>query len=191
MRCLARAREHMRMRPINLIVTHCSASPNGDTLFRGKAGDVGFQTPVQIIDEWHAKRGFQRSSAARVRYNPSLRAIGYHYVIYRNGAISTGRDVTEIGAHVTGYNQKSLGVCLVGTDRYTPAQWASLADLVGALRKRYPESRVTGHRDLSPDQNANGIVEKFEWLKTCPGFDVAAWIEGGMNPVAESTEVPQ
>ena len=176
------------MRPINLIVIHCSASPNSDTLFRGKVGDVGFQTPVQIIDEWHAKRGFARKPEARRRYNPGLRAIGYHYVIYRNGGISTGRDVEEFGAHVAGFNQKSLGVCLVGTDRYTPAQWASLADLVDALRKRYPEARVVGHRDLSPDQNANGIVEKFEWLKTCPGFDVAAWLRGGMQAIAESTE---
>lgn len=176
------------MRPINLIVIHCSASPNGDTLFRGKIGDTGFQTPVQVIDDWHAKRGFHRDQAARVRYNPSLRAIGYHYLIYRNGGISTGRDVEEVGAHVTGFNQKSLGVCLVGTDLYTPAQWASLADLIGALRKRYPESRVVGHRDLSPDQNANGIVEKFEWMKACPGFDVAAWLACGMSPIPESTE---
>lgn len=179
------------MRPINLIVIHCSASPNGDTLFRGKVGDVGFQTPVQVIDEWHAKRGFRRDQAARVRYNPGLRAIGYHYLIYRNGCIATGRDLEEIGAHVTGYNQKSLGICLVGTDRFTRAQWASLSDLIGVLRKRYPESRVVGHRDLSPDQNANGIVEKFEWLKICPGFDVATWIEGGMQPIPESTEETQ
>lgn len=176
------------MRQINLIVIHCSASPNSDTLFRGKAGDVGFQTPVQIIDEWHAKRGFHRDQAARVRYNPGLRAIGYHYVIYRNGAISTGRDVTEIGAHVTGFNQKSLGVCLVGTDRFTKNQWESLRDLVTRLHSLYPDSRVAGHRDLSPDQNANGIVEKFEWLKTCPGFDVTEWLGSGVNPIHVSTE---
>ena len=173
------------MRPINLIVIHCSASPNGDTLFRGRVNEPGFQTPVQVIDDWHAKRGFQRSPEARRRYNPGLRAIGYHYVIYRNGGISTGRDVTEIGAHVTGYNQKSLGICLVGTDRFTEDQWESLRDLVTRLQSLYPESRVVGHRDLSPDQNANGIVEKFEWLKTCPGFDVADWIFAGMHPLPD------
>ena len=173
------------MRQINLIVIHCSASPNGDTLFRGRVNEPGFQTPVQVIDDWHAKRGFQRSPEARRRYNPGLRAIGYHYVIYRNGGISTGRDVTEIGAHVTGYNQKSLGICLVGTDRFTEDQWESLRDLVTRLQSLYPESRVVGHRDLSPDQNANGIVEKFEWLKTCPGFDVADWLFAGMHPLPD------
>ncbi len=117
--------------------------------------------------------------------------IGYHYLVYRNGVIATGRDVPEIGAHVQGYNQKSIGICLIGTDRFTPAQWQSLAELIGALRQRYPDSRVVGHRDLSPDLNANGIVEQFEWLKTCPNFDVAAWVARGMSPIPESTEEVQ
>ena len=56
----------------------------------------------------------------------------------------------------------------------------------GDLRAKHPDARVVGHRDLSPDQNANGIVESFEWLKTCPGFDVAAWLESGMT----APEVP-
>ena len=147
------------MRQINLIVVHCTASRNGKA------------RPVAAIEADHRARGFS--------------SIGYHYVIYRNGGISTGRDVTEIGAHVTGYNQKSLGICLVGTDRFTEDQWESLRDLVTRLQSLYPESRVVGHRDLSPDQNANGIVEKFEWLKTCPGFDVADWIFAGMHPLPD------
>lgn len=176
------------MRSINLIVIHCSASPNGDTLFRGRVNEAGFKTPVQIIDDWHYKRGFRRDQAARVRYNPGLASIGYHYVIYRNGAIATGRDVTEIGAHVRGFNQKSLGVCLVGTDKFTPAQWDGLNALVSRLQVQYPEARVVGHRDLSPDLDGDGVVEPHEWLKTCPGFDVAAWFRGGMQAIAESTE---
>lgn len=176
------------MRPINLIVIHCSASPNGDSLFRGSPGTPGFQTPVIAINAWHRARGFKRDTIACARFNPTLDAIGYHYVIYRNGAISSGRDETEVGAHVTGFNQRSLGICLVGTDKFRTAQWNALRDLVAALKKRYPEARLVGHRDLSPDQNHNGIVERFEWLKTCPGFDVATWLSGGMAPMPESTQ---
>ena len=170
------------MRPINLIVIHCSASPNGESLFKGAPGALPIQTPVSVIDGWHATRGFHRDPTARAVFNPQLAAIGYHYLIYRNGGIATGRDEDEVGAHVAGFNQKSLGLCLIGTDRFTPEQWQSLRDLVTALRKRYPDARVVGHRDLSPDQNANGIVEPFEWLKTCPGFDVRAWLARGMRP---------
>lgn len=172
------------MRPINLIVIHCSASPNGDSLFRGSPGTPGFQTPATAINAWHAARGFKRDPKACALTNPDLGSIGYHFLIYRSGVVVTGRAEDEIGAHVTGFNQKSLGVCLVGTDQFTPEQWATLRDLVQRLQANYPGSRVVGHRDLSPDQNGNGIVEKFEWLKTCPGFAVADWIAGGMAPVA-------
>lgn len=171
------------MRPINLIVIHCSATPNGDSLFRGSVGTPGFQTPVSAINEWHRKRGFKRDPEACKRFNPLLDAIGYHYVIYRNGAIATGRADAEIGAHVAGFNKNSLGICMVGIDHFTQAQWSSLRSLVPALQKNYDIKRVVGHRDLSPDQNHDGIIESFEWLKTCPGFDVSSWVAGGMVPL--------
>lgn len=174
------------MRPINLIVIHCSASPNGDSLFRGSFGTFGFVTPVAAIDSWHVKRGFHRQPADRQRFNPSLAAIGYHYVIQLDGTVVTGRHVDEPGAHVAGSNQKSIGICMIGTDRFTHEQWESLAGAVRLLRERYPGAKVVGHRDLSPDQNKNGVVESFEWLKTCPGFDVAAWLESGMTPPAKA-----
>lgn len=177
------------MRQITLLVIHCSASPNGDSLFRGTPGQPGFQTPASAIDSWHAKRGFKRVPEARTRFNTDLAAIGYHHLIYHNGAVVCGRAHEEIGAHVSGYNQKSLGVCMVGTDAFSARQWASLRDLVSMLRRQYPEARVVGHRDLSPDTNENGVVEKFEWLKTCPGFDVAAWLDGGMAPI-KAQELP-
>ena len=36
----------------------------------------------------------------------------------------------------------------------------------------YPETKVVGHRDLSPDVNGNGEVEPVEWTKECPSFEV-------------------
>ena len=174
------------MRPINLIVIHCSATPNDDTLFRGKAGDADFQTPLTAIDAWHRQRGFRRDPAARAIFNPDLGAIGYHYVIYRAGVVVTGRGEAEIGAHAQGHNARSLGICLVGIDAYTPSQWESLRTLVNGLLARYPLARVVGHRDLSPDIDGDGTVERHEWLKTCPGFDVGAWFASGMRPPLES-----
>lgn len=175
------------MRPINLIVIHCSASPNGDSLFRGSPGTPGSQTPVSAINEWHRKRGFHRDPAAVKYFNPLLDAIGYHYIIYRNGVVVTGRSEEEIGAHVTGFNQKSIGICMVGTDKFTIGQWFSLQTLVSNLKSRCPSiARVVGHRDLSPDQDYDGIIEPFEWLKICPGFDVATWINGDMVPLASA-----
>ncbi len=165
------------MRQINLIVIHCTASPNGRW------------TTAADIDRWHLKRGFLRQPPARLQFNPELTSIGYHHVIYTNGAIVTGRGHDEVGAHVAGHNASSLGIALVGTDRFSAAQWQSLRELVNALTlptgryaPRYPDARLVGHRDLSPDTNGNGIVEPREWRKTCPGFDVAAWRAAGMEP---------
>jgi hypothetical protein len=169
-------------REITLIVIHCSASPDGVSLFEGEPGAPGFTTPVEVIDRWHAKRGFRRALQWRERMNPDLASIGYHFVLYTNGATVTGRHMDEVGAHVVGNNLTSLGICMIGTERFTRDQWRSLKQLVELLQLKYPSARVCGHRDLSPDQNNDGLVEPWEWLKTCPGFDVAAWLEREMEP---------
>lgn len=168
------------MRPINLIVVHCTATLNGRW------------TTTADIDGWHKTRGFRRDPAARRRCSPDLAHIGYHHVIYTNGAIANGRGYDEIGAHTSGHNKASLGIAMVGMDRFSVAQWESLRGLIRALTEqqgkyfaRYPNARVVGHRDLSPDIDGDGVVEPQEWLKTCPGFDVAAWRASGMTPLAD------
>jgi N-acetylmuramoyl-L-alanine amidase len=169
-------------REVNLIVVHCSATPNGASLFEGALGDPQFTTPAEVIDRWHARRGFRRELQWRLRQNDPLIAIGYHFVIYTAGSVATGRHLDEAGAHVVGNNRRSIGICIIGTDAFTPAQWSSLAGNVTLLREKYPGARVCGHRDLSPDKDNDGLVEPWEWLKTCPGFDVAAWLKAGMTP---------
>jgi N-acetyl-anhydromuramyl-L-alanine amidase AmpD len=175
-------RDPARMRSISIIVIHCSASPNADTLFRGRHGQPGFLTPVHVIDMWHALRGFHRRIAARECFNPRLQSIGYHYIVYRNGAIATGRHEDEIGAHVAGHNINSLGICLVGNDVFTLEQWAALRALVTALHEKHPLARIVGHRDLSPDRNGDGKITRDEWIKSCPNFDVSAWLKNDMEP---------
>jgi len=171
-------------RKIELIIIHCSASPDGASLFTGKLGEPGFITPAQEIDKWHAARGFRRNPNWARLQEPTLKHIGYHYVIYTAGAVLACRHLDEIGAHVQGYNAASIGICLIGTARYSHEQWGFLKSLIEGLRKTYPHARVVGHRDLSPDTDGDGIVEPQEWLKTCPGFEVAAWLQGGLQPLA-------
>ena len=62
------------MREIKAIVIHCSATPNGRW------------TIAPDIDRWHDDRGFERQPYWRERFNPDYKAIGYHFVIYTNGA---------------------------------------------------------------------------------------------------------
>lgn len=182
------------MRSIDLIVVHCSATPNGVWI-----------SPEQI-DAWHAARGFKRGPEAVVGFRPSLPHIGYHWVITADGTGWPCRAYDEIGAHALGFNATSIGICMTGTDAFFRAQWERLREIVltfayGAQHRAgspepYPVSvaraveiladlgvRVVGHRDLSPDLNGDGVIEPREWLKTCPGFDVARWTAAGMEPL--------
>jgi N-acetyl-anhydromuramyl-L-alanine amidase AmpD len=149
------------IRRVDYLIVHCSATtPDMDV---GRAE----------IERWHRERGFF--------------AVGYHYVVRRDGTVEKGRPEDQPGAHAVGYNEKSIGVCLVGgvehfdknrnkrreqdefvaRDNFTPAQKSSLATLLKDLKARYPQAAVLGHRDLPP--RAHGTT------KECPGFDVRAW----------------
>lgn len=142
------------MRNIKYIVIHCSATKEG--------------RPVTVgdITKWHKARGY--------------RTIGYHYVVYIDGSVHVGRSESEVGAHVQSHNSDSIGVCYVGgldaagksKDTRTVVQKVALRSLIGRLKNKYPSAKIVGHRDLSPDRNGNGKVEKWEWLKDCPCFDV-------------------
>lgn len=142
----------------NLIVVHCSATKPSQ--------DIG----VREIDGWHRQLGWL--------------SIGYHYVIRRDGTVEQGRPSHVVGSHVAGKNSDSIGICLIGgisqktgkaEMNYTEAQLQALFMLVQSMRDAYPNARVVGHRDLSPDKDGDGVVEEHEWLKACPCFNVGKW----------------
>ena len=127
-------------RTIKELIVHCSATPEGKDY------------NVDTIRQWHLQRGFSD--------------IGYHYVIYRDGSIHIGRDESIIGAHCTGHNTNSIGVCYIGgcasdgktpKDTRTTEQKQSLVKLLKELKTKYPQASIHGHRDFSS--------------KACPSFD--------------------
>ena len=149
------------MKTIDAIVIHCTASKAGQDI---RAAD---------IDKQHQERGFAM--------------IGYNYVVDLDGTVEKGRPLTRDGAHCNtsglsglSYNKHSIGIVYVGgldengepADTRTPEQKQALADLVYRLINEYPIVEVIGHRDASPDKNGNGKIERNEWIKQCPCFDV-------------------
>ena len=128
------------MRSINEIIVHCSATPEGRDF------------TVADITRWHKARGF--------------RTIGYHYVIYRDGSVHTGRPLEQAGAHCLKHNAHSIGVCYIGgvatdgrtpKDTRTPEQKDALVKLLKDLHVRFPHATIYGHRDFA--------------AKACPSFD--------------------
>lgn len=131
------------MRKINKLIIHCSATPEGR--------DVKTET----IKNWHVNGNHWKD-------------IGYHYVIELDGSIHKGRDESVIGAHCSGQNANSIGICYIGgvdasgkaKDTRTPEQKKALVKLVKELLQKYSlkPNQVYGHY-----QFAN---------KACPSFKI-------------------
>lgn len=129
------------------IFVHCSATK--------PSMDVG----VREISQWHKELGWL--------------AIGYHFVIRRDGTIEEGRPVGVVGSHVKDWNSKSVGVCLVGgiddkgkfEANFTPAQMHSLKEKLADLKDMYPDAEIKAHHDIAP--------------KACPSFNLSHWLKTG------------
>lgn len=109
------------------------------------------------------------------------KAPGYHYVVQANGLVYRLLDDAKVANGVYGYNQNSIHIAYMGgidargkaVDNRTSEQREALRLMVEELKQKYPEAKVIGHRDISPDKNGNGIVDPWERIKECPSFDVA------------------
>lgn len=140
---------YRKRRDTKFIVVHCAATQNKQVY------------DWKTIDQMHRQKGWT--------------GIGYHYVIRTDGTIETGRPRESLGAHVSGYNDVSLGICLIGgvdskgrsIDNFTKEQKDSLKALIDWLKSFYPDAEVLGHRDF-PDVH-----------KDCPCFDVKSWYGKG------------
>lgn len=128
---------------ITRIVLHCAATPEGKDY------------SVEQIHKWHLARKFV--------------GCGYNFVIYRDGTIHEGRPSWATGAHASGYNSTSIGICYVGgmdaenkhaKDTRTLAQKEALLQLVHELMAKYkvPLSKVCGHYQFA--------------AKACPSFKI-------------------
>lgn len=133
------------------LVVHCSDSPYGN---------------AALIDHWHKARGFA--------------GIGYHYVILncypdeeswrlrrprfdQDGVTERGRPISLAGAHAEGKNRHSLGICLIGRDLFTSAQFFSLVNLCEQLKREHPIAQIVGHYEL---------IKPGSPLKSCPNIDM-------------------
>ena len=111
--------------------------------------------------------------------------IGYHYYITKDGRIHACRPENVPGAHVKGFNKHSIGICYEGgimlegvdvqvggkiehrvravpCDTRTAEQVVSMYALLSALKLRYPDAKIVGHRDLLRYKT-----------KSCPCFDAS------------------
>ena len=69
------------------------------------------------------------------------------------------------GAHAFGYNDQSLGVCLIGRDKFNPSQMITLGNLLDDWKIKYPRAEIVGHRDITNSKKTCQILIIL-WVKS-------------------------
>lgn len=131
------------VRTINEIILHCTATPEG------------IDYTVDQVRCWHVQGN-------------GWSDIGYHYLIHLDGTISVGRPLEKIGAHCTGHNARSIGICYVGgcapdgntpKDTRTPQQREAIKKLISHFTLLIPGIAVHCHNEFA--------------AKACPSFTIS------------------
>ena len=130
------------IKKIEEIILHCSATKEGRDY-----------SPLDV-HRWHLDRGWI--------------GCGYNFIITRDGTIWECRPENSIGAHCTGHNTKSIGICYIGgldekgnpKDTRTTEQKKSLLELVRYLMEKY---NLTTDKIHCHNEYAN---------KACPCFKI-------------------
>lgn len=129
--------------------------------------DQGYIGSEQINDQHVNGRGWS--------------AIGYHFIVKRDGSIQIGRNINKIGSHVGGFNTNSIGISFVagykctstkysgippysevGEESITIAQHESFKRFMSAWYRVFPGGNAWGHADFPRNKG-----------KVDPGFDVS------------------
>jgi len=100
--------------------------------------------------------------------------VSAHFLIRRDGALVQFVACAERAWHAGASawkgrercNDYSVGIELEGTDEipYTVAQYAMLARLAKALRRRYPIADIVGHGDIAPGRKTDP-GPAFDWAR--------------------------
>lgn len=128
------------MRNIKYIAVHCTATAQTATV-------------SSIQNYWKTKLGWKMP--------------GYHFIIKADGEIVNLLPIEQVSNGVKGFNSVTVNVCYIGgiddkgkaKDTRTPAQKASLLEVLKDLRKKFPKAVIQGHRDFP------------KVAKECPSFN--------------------
>lgn len=140
------------MARIQNLIIHCSDSDFGD---------------VSLIRQWHKQRGWKDIGynavilngrrSAKDQKNPLEDGL---LEMARGLDLSLSIDPNEVGAHAMGYNASSIGVCMIGSGKFSRNQFETLFHFCRLWQNIVPGISILGHYE----------VDKAG--KTCPNFDV-------------------
>lgn len=121
-----------------------------DSSFNWKGGLTSRSCTKYIILHHRAGCGDVKSIHAGHLKN-GWSGIGYHFYVRKDGSVFRGRPIGMVGAHCTGYNDKSIGVCFEGNfenETMSPQQIKSGRALVSHLKDLFPNAEIVRHREF-------------------------------------------
>jgi N-acetylmuramoyl-L-alanine amidase len=121
----------------------------------GSWDDIPDSEIVQRIERYH-------------RDEKGWAAIGYHFLVGKDGKVYEGRPAKYQGAHTSTQNENNLGVSVIGDFMHkspSPRQLSALKAFLDDKRGEYGvgKGRIYGHRDLHQS--------------LCPGDALYAWVK--------------
>lgn len=156
-------------REIDTIFYHCTAGPQ-------------HQPTAEIFKYWQSQ-GWTKS--------------GYHYETEYDGTLVQLMEISEVANGVAGHNARSIHISYKGGidakgrafDNRTELQIATQLAFMMRMKQLFPNAKHLGHRDISVDKNGNGIIESWEWIKSCPAYDLRAW--AASMPAIDKLIIPE
>ena len=93
---------------------------------------------VEDIHSWHLNNGWI--------------GCGYNLIIYKDGTVHEGRPLNAVGAHASGHNSRSIGVCCIGRydiETMPLAQLNAAKQVQAYLKGLYPGAATKRHKDVN------------------------------------------
>ena len=116
-----------------------------------KFGSLSKRASTKRVILHHAAMNGSVEAVHNVHKAKGWSGIGYHFYVRKDGKIYRGRPEWAIGAHASGSNYNSIGICAEGnfeTDKMPDAQKNALKWLVAYIKDKYKINTVQRHRDV-------------------------------------------
>lgn len=130
------------------------------------------------IHQWHLDRGWS--------------GIGYHFFVRKDGTIYRGRPENTVGAHASGANADSIGICAEGrymTEKMPNVQKQAIIELCSYLIDKYNITTILKHGDVTSTDCPGGNYPFDEIVSAVKGIKIPnVTVSANTQTVAKQNE---
>jgi len=116
-------------------------------------GTLSKRSHTDYVIIHHSAGSGSVESVHQIHLNNGWAGIGYNFYVRSDGQVYRGRPEDSVGAHTSGYNSVSVGVCFEGNFEggaaMSAAQLKAGRELMAYLKELYPDAQFRRHRDFT------------------------------------------